>query len=109
MTTFPYPSSYRCDCGYECHFFENTIREMGRISRRKPQFLEEDDHEIEFRGGEAPAWAAARWWTRPKFDCARRAASDDDRSEPLTHRSWSHPGREVGQVFVIIGRPPANG
>ena len=55
MATFLFPSSYRCDCGYECHFFENTVLEMSRLSRRRPQFLVEDGHEIEFRGGEAVA------------------------------------------------------
>ena len=30
-----FPSSYKCDCGYECHFFENTIREMKQMSKNK--------------------------------------------------------------------------
>jgi hypothetical protein len=55
ISTSIIPSSYHCGCGYECHFFENTIREMGRISQRKPQFLVEDGHRIEFSKGEAVA------------------------------------------------------
>ena len=55
MATFLDPSSYRCDCGYECHFFENTIREMCKISLRRTQFLVEDGHRIEFTAGEAVA------------------------------------------------------
>jgi hypothetical protein len=30
-----YPSSYECDCGHQSHFFENTIREIKAMSRKK--------------------------------------------------------------------------
>ena len=30
-----FPSSYECDCGHQSHFFENTIREMKAMSRKK--------------------------------------------------------------------------
>jgi hypothetical protein len=47
------PSSYRCGC--ECDFFENTIREMRKISLCKTQFLVDDGHRIEFTAGKAGA------------------------------------------------------
>ncbi|MCB1100340.1 MAG: hypothetical protein KDN22_32540 [Verrucomicrobiae bacterium] len=53
-----FPSSYRCDCGHESHFFENTIRELEQKSRRKPQLLgdsENPEHHIEFDHGRAVA------------------------------------------------------
>jgi hypothetical protein len=30
-----FPSSYECDCGHQSHFFENTIREIKAMSRKK--------------------------------------------------------------------------
>ena len=55
MATHIIPSSYRCDCGYECGFAENTVREMGKVSQRKTQYLIDDGHSIEFTKGEAVA------------------------------------------------------
>jgi hypothetical protein len=59
MATHLYPSSYRCDCGHELNFFENTIREMSEISRKrsKPQTIGEGDdrHCVEFKRGNAVA------------------------------------------------------
>ena len=55
MATSIDPSSYRCVCGYQCDFFERTIREMGKVSQRKTQYLVEDGHRIEFTKGEAVA------------------------------------------------------
>ena len=34
-----FPSSYECDCGRRSHFFENTIREMKAMSRKKKMRL----------------------------------------------------------------------
>lgn len=43
------PSSFRCDCGHESHFFERTIREMKKISKKSKQSLgDNDDHLIIF-------------------------------------------------------------
>ncbi len=56
MAVHLFPSSYRCDCGHESHFFENTIKEMSEKSRKKKQRLldsEKDEHTIEFSGGQA--------------------------------------------------------
>ena len=53
-----FPSSYRCDCGPESHFFERTVREMKAESRREPARIrdsERDSHVIEFVGGRAVA------------------------------------------------------
>ncbi len=46
-------SSYLCDCGYEADFFENTIREMKRMSLKKRVRLVEEDHAIVFDKGKA--------------------------------------------------------
>jgi hypothetical protein len=48
-------SSYRCDCGYECGFAERTIRELGKVSQRRTQYLIDDGHRIEFTKGKAVA------------------------------------------------------
>jgi hypothetical protein len=47
------PSSYVCDCGYQCDFFENTVREMKQLSARRPQRLGADDgrHVVVFDQG----------------------------------------------------------
>lgn len=58
MAEFLFPSSYRCDCGHESHFFERTIRELTKMSHRKRQYLadsEPDEHKIEFSHGRAAA------------------------------------------------------
>ena len=58
MAEFLFPSSYRCDCGHESHFSENSVRELTRMSLRKNQYLgdsEPDEHEIEFSHGQAAA------------------------------------------------------
>jgi hypothetical protein len=50
-----YPSSYRCDCGHESHFFESTIREMKTKSHKKRVYLGDsatDEHTIVFDEGE---------------------------------------------------------
>ena len=39
-----FPSSYECDCGHQSHFFENTIREMKALSRRKEARLVDSDY-----------------------------------------------------------------
>jgi hypothetical protein len=53
------PSSFRCDCGHESHFFERTIREMESDRGHKPQRLRDDSvanpHSIEFINGVAVA------------------------------------------------------
>ncbi len=49
-----FPSSFRCDCGHESDFFENTVREMKAMSKRKKVRLGDDDkHTIVFYKGEA--------------------------------------------------------
>ena len=41
MATIQFPSSYRCDCGHQVDFGENTVREMAELShkRSKPQTI----------------------------------------------------------------------
>jgi len=46
-------SSYKCDCGYEANFFENTIREMKCMSLKKRARLVEEDHAIVVDKGKA--------------------------------------------------------
>jgi len=51
-----YPSSFRCDCGHESHFSENTIRDMKKISKRKREMLGDggdNKHTIVFFHGKA--------------------------------------------------------
>jgi hypothetical protein len=50
-----FPSSYECDCGHQSHFFENTIREIKALSRKKKVRLGDsatDEHFIVFYKGE---------------------------------------------------------
>jgi len=51
-----FPSSFRCDCGHESDFFENTVRDMKNMSKNKRVRLgdgEETEHTIVFYKGEA--------------------------------------------------------
>ncbi|MBC2713636.1 MAG: hypothetical protein HGJ94_22400 [Desulfosarcina sp.] len=48
-----FPSSFRCDCGEELDFFENTIRDMKKMSKKKRVRLGEGKHTIVFYKGEA--------------------------------------------------------
>ena len=48
-----FPSSFRCDCGQELDFFENTIRDMKKMSKKKRVRLGEGKHTIVFYKGEA--------------------------------------------------------
>jgi hypothetical protein len=50
-----FPSSYLCDCGHQSDFFENTIREIKAMSRKKKVRLGDSDtpeHIIVFYKGE---------------------------------------------------------
>ena len=50
-----FPSSYECDCGHQSHFFENTIRDIKAMSRKKKVRLGDsatDEHFIVFYKGE---------------------------------------------------------
>jgi hypothetical protein len=50
-----FPSLYVCDCGHQSDFFENTIRAIKRMSRKKKVYLgdsEPDEHTIVFYQGE---------------------------------------------------------
>jgi hypothetical protein len=38
-----FPSSYVCDCGHQSDFFENTIREIKAMSRKKKVRLGDSD------------------------------------------------------------------
>lgn len=57
MAAFLFPSSYRCDCGHQVDFFENTVREMSELSskRSKPQTIGDGSHGVEFKRGKAVA------------------------------------------------------
>ena len=50
-----FPSSYKCDCGHQSDFFENTIREAKAMSFKKKIYLsdsEREEHTIVFYKGE---------------------------------------------------------
>jgi hypothetical protein len=38
-----YPSSYICDCGYQCDFSESTVKEVRAASMKRRQELIADD------------------------------------------------------------------
>lgn len=49
-----FPSSYRCNCGHQSHFFENTIREAKAMSQKRTVRLsdsEAEEHTIVFEHG----------------------------------------------------------
>jgi len=48
-----FPSSYLCDCGYQCDFFEKPVLEIKRLSMRRRQRLlaDDDQHRVVFEGG----------------------------------------------------------
>ncbi|MFQ5617107.1 MAG: hypothetical protein ACE5GO_11705, partial [Anaerolineales bacterium] len=47
-----FPSSYLCDCGHQSDFFENTIREIKKMSRKKKVHLDDSEgHTIVFYRG----------------------------------------------------------
>ena len=53
MATELFPSSFRCDCGHESDFSENTVNSMKKMSKRKRVRLGDDDgHTIVFFKGE---------------------------------------------------------
>jgi adenylate cyclase class IV len=53
MATELFPSSFRCDCGQELDFFESTIRDMEKMSKKRRVRLGEEKHTIIFYKGEA--------------------------------------------------------
>lgn len=51
-----FPSSFECNCGHESDFFEGTVREMKKMSKRKKIRLsdgENNKHTIVFYKGNA--------------------------------------------------------
>jgi hypothetical protein len=48
-----FPSSFRCDCGQELDFSENTVREMKKMSAKKRVRLGEEKHTVLFYQGKA--------------------------------------------------------
>jgi hypothetical protein len=58
MARLIFPSSFKCDCGHQSDFFENTVRQLGELSRRsrKAQVLSDTEtnrHRIVFLDGRA--------------------------------------------------------
>jgi len=54
-----FPSSYECECGHVAHFFENTVKEVKKLSHAKRQWLADgtgtDKHIVVFEKGEMTA------------------------------------------------------
>ncbi len=51
-----FPSSFRCDCGHESDFFEDTVNNMEKMSKKKRVRLgdgEDNQHTIVFYKSEA--------------------------------------------------------
>jgi hypothetical protein len=44
-----FPSAYECDCGHRSDFFENTIREIKAMSRKKKIYLGDSDRRAHHR------------------------------------------------------------
>ena len=53
MATELFPSSFRCDCGHELDFSENTVQSMKKMSKKKRVRLGDEKHTIVFYRGEA--------------------------------------------------------
>jgi len=56
MATEICPSSFRCDCGHESDFFEDTVTEMQEMSKKKRVYLGDDadnEHTVVFDKGKA--------------------------------------------------------
>ncbi len=56
MATEIFPSSFRCNCGHESDFFENTVTEMEEMSKKKRVYLADDadnEHTVVFYKGKA--------------------------------------------------------
>ena len=51
MATEIFPSSFRCDCGRELDFFQNTVRDMEKMSKKKRVRLREGKHTVVFYKG----------------------------------------------------------
>src|SRR5256885_13241552 len=66
-----FPSSFECDCGHQSDFFENTVREMKAMSRKKKVYLADsapEEHTIVFYRGKMVA-----------IQCPKQAHSHDTR------------------------------
>ena len=63
-----YPSSYVCDCGYQCDFSESTVREVKAASMKRKQELIADDglHGVILDRGEIVAMYCPRKSKEPK-------------------------------------------
>lgn len=52
-----FPSSFKCDCGHQLNFFENTVRDMEKMSEKKRVRLVDgygkEEHTIIFYKGKA--------------------------------------------------------
>ena len=77
-----FPSSFKCDCRRELDFFERTVREMEKMSRRKRVHLGDgtkDEHNLllirlSVRGGQRLSAASliAVPWSENRIEQARR-------------------------------------
>ena len=76
-----YPSSYKCDCGYQCDFSENTINELKIKSMKRKQYLIADDnkHEVIFYQGVMIAvhCSGKEWMKKMKIETANNNINTD--------------------------------
>ena len=104
MATFIIPSSYRCDYGYQCDFFERTIREMGKISQHKPQYLIEGGHRIEFTDGFAVGAPDVDARTGAILDPTQRVAAIQARAAELAAALPAYaPNPSIAAEFLAPG------
>ena len=104
-----FPCSYLCDCGRQVNFFENTVWEMERISRRKRTSIGEggDRHRVIFDKGRAVGMYC------PKSDAELLFAPEEPDARPSPSPRAKFTPR-LGQVLAFIHlytvlnrRPPA--
>jgi hypothetical protein len=104
-----FPSSYECDCGHKSHFFENTIKEMKAMSKRKGKRLhlndsEADQHVIVFYRGEMVDIICSKLTEEGKVvqKRAKRKGKGDDENEggpnKGMHRSAKREFHNDGQL-----------
>jgi hypothetical protein len=95
-----FPSSYRCDCGHESHFFEGTIREMKEMSRKKKVRLadsEPDEHVIVFYRGEMVEIRCPHQ-TRSKTMKKQTAKSSVSKKRPANKRIPAEVKTQVAEI-----------
>jgi hypothetical protein len=115
-------SSFKCDCGHESYFFENTIREMSQMSARRGSLeaglgsSEPPEHGIIFSRGQVVAIKCPKLGRLPiqASIWGPGSPSETSKAKPARAVSKSPFTRRQGQFLTFIHlytklnrRPPA--